>query len=420
MANKKITPQNEKEVGRFKRAMAAIFRIPIEADTGDAIGKVVTFQSEAGQTIDKDTILALSSVWACTRLISETISTLPLTVYERTPNGRQPAVNHPLYKILKLSPNAYSTAQTFIESNIASMLLHGNSWNRIHRFAGEISALEFINPNALTGVKRDSNGNVTAIIYQDKNKDVTLRKEDLFFIPAFSSNGKTGLSTVQHGAKVFGSALAAGESANEHFDNGLMPTTAFSYDKPIAPDQRDNFRSYAAELGGALNAGKSVMLEQGMGVESIGIPPKDSQLLESRLFSVEEICRWFRVDPSMVGHGGKDSNFGTGLEQKDIGFLSYTVNPWLKRIEQRMDKFLLTPEEQTRYYIEFNFEGLLRADSKTRAEFYKTMIQEGVMTRDEVREKENLLKQGGNADKLTVNAATTPLDQVGSGNAGQV
>jgi HK97 family phage portal protein len=409
--------KEQKEIGRFRRGIASLFRLPIESDTGDAIGNVVISSSEAGQTVDKDTILKLSAVWACSRLISETISTLPLQVYERTPNGRRIAIDHPLYRILHLSPNNYSTAQTFIESNAASMLLHGNSWNKIKRQGGRITSLEFINPNQLIGVRRDSNNNVTEIIYREDNTEKSILKKDLFFIPAFTTNGKTGLSTVEYGAKVFGSAQAANESANQHFENGLMPTTAFTYEHKLTDEQRESFRTYAQTIGGALNAGNSVVLEGGMGVESVGINPRDSQLLESRTFSVEEICRWFGVDPSLVGHGGKDSNFGTGLEQKMLGFLTFTLRPWLTRIEQRMNKFLFTPEEQSRFYCQFSVEGLLRSDSKARAEFYKIMVDMGVMTRNEVRMKENLLREEGNADILTVNAATVPLETIGKENS---
>lgn len=411
MADK--TVKNKKEIGKIRKAMAAIFRIPIESDSGDAIGKVILSSSEAGQTVDKDTILSLSAVWACSRIISETISTLPLQIYERTPDGRRVATEHPLYRILHLSPNAYSTAQTFVESNVASMLLHGNAWNRIQRVGNGIVALDFINPNTLVGVNRDSNHNVVSIVYRENNNDVTVLKKDLFFLPAFSTNGKTGLSAVQHGAKVFGSALASSSAANNHFKNGLMPTTAFKFDKTLNEEQREDFRDYVNTQSGALNAGNSIALEAGMEIEGIGINPKDSQLLESRLFSVEEVCRWFGVDPSLVGHGGKDSNFGTGLEQKMLGFLTFTLRPWLTRIEQRINKFLFTPEEQGRYYAQFSVEGLLRADTKSRAEFYRIMVEIGTMTRNEVRMKENLLREEGNADILTVNAATVPLNTLG-------
>lgn len=150
-----------------------------------------------------------------------------------------------------------------------------------------------------------------------------------------------------------------------------------------------------------------------MTAEALGINPKDAQLLESRGFSVEEVCRWYLVDPSMVGHGGKDSNWGTGLEQKMLRFITFTLRPWLRRIEQAINKSLLSPQDQGRYYAEFAIEGLLRGDSAARAALYSVMVNNGIWTRDEVREKENMPRRGGNADVLTVQSAMVPLDNIG-------
>ena len=151
-----------------------------------------------------------------------------------------------------------------------------------------------------------------------------------------------------------------------------------------------------------------------MKAEKIGIPPRDAQLLESRAFSVEEVCRWFKVDPTLVGHGTAVSNWGTGLEQKMIAFLMFTLRPWLTRIEQAINTSLLTTSESTRYYAEFSVEGLLRADSKSRAAFFSTMVNNGIFTRDEVRKLENMPTMGGNAGVLTVQSAMTPLDNIGA------
>jgi HK97 family phage portal protein len=225
-------PDNRKKIGKTKQILAAIFRIPLESDASDAIAKVILSQTQAGQTVDKETVLKLSAVWACTRLISETISTLPLKVYERDGELRRAAYNVPQYRLLHDSPNAYSTSQTWLQANVASMLFHGNAWNHIRRTGSLITSIEFINPNALVGVNRDSNRNIVSIVYRNNNEDITVRMADLLHIPAFTTDGKTGLSAIQHGASVFGSALAASDSANNHFKNGLMPTTAFLYDKP--------------------------------------------------------------------------------------------------------------------------------------------------------------------------------------------
>src|SRR5699024_7375386 len=152
----------------------------------------------------------------------------------------------------------------------------------------------------------------------------------------------------------------------------------------LKKEQRQDFRENFENITGAINAGKPAVLEGGMDAKVLAIPPRDAQLLEPRGFSVEEVCRWFRVDPSLVGHGGKDSNWGTGLEQKFLAFLTLTLRPWLTRIEQGINKRLLSPQDQQRYYAEYSIEGLLRADSAARSAFYSVMVNNGIMTRDEV------------------------------------
>jgi HK97 family phage portal protein len=156
-----------------------------------------------------------------------------------------------------------------------------------------------------------------------------------------------------------------------------------------------------------------------MEVGTIGINPTDAQLLQSRGFSIEEICRWFRVPPWMVGHTEKATSWGTGIEQQMIGFLVFTLGPWLKRIEQSIVKDLLMPAERARYYPKFAVEGLLRADSAARASFYSVMVNNGILTRDEVRELEDRAPMGGNAAVLTVQTALAPLDSLGSNTADQ-
>ena len=156
------------------------------------------------------------------------------------------------------------------------------------------------------------------------------------------------------------------------------------------------------------------MLEGGADVGTIGIKPSDAQLLESRGFSVEWICRWVRVPPWMVGHTEKSSSWGTGIEQQMIGFLTFTLGPWLKRIEQAISKDLLSPADRLRFYPKFAVEGLLRADSAGRASFYGAMVNNGILTRDEVRELEDREPMGGNAAVLTVQSAMTTLDALGA------
>lgn len=404
-----------KKVGRIKAAILEWLGVPIGLTDAAFWSNFST--REAGQDVSESSILKLSAAWSCVRLISETIATLPICLYERGASGRRPAKEHPVYGIIHSRPNADTTAAVFWEAIIASMLLRGNGFAE-RKFIGSTQiGLDFLYPGRMN-IVRDVSGN-RQYRYTDKNgKQRIIPSNRIFRIPGFTLDGDWGLSAIEYGAAVFGSGLAASAAANKTFENGLMPTVAFKLDHVIKKEQREDFRASVTAISGALNAGKSPCLEGGMDAISIGINPKDAQLLESRAFSVEEICRWFRVPPYMVGHSEKSTSWGTGIEQQMIGFLTFTLRPWLTRIEQAINKDLLSPVEQKRFYAEFNFEGLLRADSQSRAEYYAKMTANGMMTRDEVRDKENFAAKGGNADVLTVQSAMVPLDMVGQFKSG--
>ncbi|HEJ4173245.1 TPA: phage portal protein [Pseudomonas aeruginosa] len=371
----------------------------------------------AGQQVNECSILKLSAVWSCTRLIAETISTLPLGLYEKTSTGRNPLPNHPLYDIIHSRPNADSTASVFWEGMVVSMLLRGNGFAEKKFLGGRLVALVFLPPSRLA-ITRGSAGNRIYRFTERNGKQRVIPESSIFRIPGFTTDGDWGLSAIEYGSQVFGSALAAGNAANSTFEKGLAPTVAFTMQRVLNKEQRSEFRESLAEVSGAINAGKSPLLEGGMDAKTIGINPKDAQLLESRAFSVEEVCRWFRVQPFMVGQSEKSTTWGTGLEQQMIGFLTFTILPWLTRIAQSICKDLLSPIDQKTVYAEHSIEGVLRADSAGRAAFLSTMVNNGIMTRDEARAKENLPLKGGNADVLTVQTALIPIDQLGKTPAG--
>ena len=399
-----------KKPGRIKAAVLNWLGVPVGL-TDDAFWSSFG-TTAAGQQVNERSVLQLSAVWACARIIAETISTLPLGLFERAGEGRRSASTHPIYTLVHSRPNAGSSAAVFWEAMIVSMLLRGNAFAEKRMIGGRLVSLEFLAPGRLS-IGKDSKGNRR---YRYTEKDGTQREileAQIFRIPGFTIDGDWGLSVIEYGASVFGSALASNNAANSTFEKGLAPTVAFTMQQVLKKDQREEFRANLRAISGALNAGESPLLEGGMDAKTIGINPKDAQLLESRAFSVEEICRWFRVPPFMVGHSEKSTSWGTGIEQQMIGFLTFTLRPWLTRIEQAINKDLLSPVEQQRYYAEFSIEGLLRADSAGRASYLSTMVNNGLMTRDEGRAKENLPLKGGNADVLTVQTALIPIDQLG-------
>lgn len=366
--------------------------------------------NDAGVEVTPKAVMQLDAAWSCVRLISETIATLPLSMFERTTTGKRLAPQHALHFVIHDQPNSDSTASVFWEAMVASMLLRGAGRAEKLYVGPKLVGLAFLDPNKLV-CNRDAAGRKRFSFPKPNGEMREIPEARIWAIPGFTLDGVNGVSVISYGAKVFGSAIAADKAAAQTFKNGLLQTIYYKMTNFLKPGQREEFKK---NLAGSIERGEAPLLEGGTDAGTLGIKPSDAQLLESRAFSVEAICRWFRVPPWMVGHTEKSTSWGTGIEQQMIGFLTFTLGPWLRRIEQAISKDLLTPAERTRYYPKFAVEGLLRADSAGRAAFYAAMVNNGILTRDEVRELEDREPMGGNAAVLTVQSAMTTLDALGT------
>ena len=366
----------------------------------------------AGEIVTENNVLALSAVWACVNLISGTISSLPLMVYRTSPDGsRSVATNHPLYALLHDSPNFDQTALDFWDFMAASVELWGNAYARINRSAGEVRVLSPILP-ALMSVRKLPNGELQYRWTEDGKANIAPEKE-ILHIRGFGGNPLGGASTLYFGRRVFGLAQAAERSAGAVFQNGLRPSGVLKFENWLTEEQRELAeRKLAAKIGSG-NAGRPIVLEGGTEWQQLTITPEDAQMLESRSFSVEEICRFFGVPPHMVGHTTKTTSWGSGIEQQTLAFQKFTLRRRLKRIEQALMKQLLTPEDRAAgVVIEFNQEGLLRGDTAGRAKFYQQMTAIGAMTINEVRALENYPPvEGGNVPRMQMQ--NVPITEAG-------
>lgn len=403
--------QGKRALGRRVKEMVRGW-LGIGPDDGQSGGGSVIVDAAAGVTVSARKALSLAAVWSCTRLISQTIATLPLGMFERQADGsRKPADDLQIAKLLAIEPNADMSAVVFWESIIGQALLMGNGFGEKKRIGQRVVAIDLLNSERLTW-KRKAGGGYEYRYVEANGKARTLSDADVFHLPGFTMWGKFGMSVIRYGAEVFGSALAGNQAANSTFKNGLQPTTYFKYANFLKKDQRDAFDSKVDRLRGSLNAGKQPLLEGGIDVGEIGINPDDAQLLESRIYSKEEICSWFGVPPSMIGTTDKSSSWASSAEQLNLWFLKYTLRPWLKRIEQAIWSQLLTPAERNRYYAEYQVEGLLRADTAARTAFYASALQNGYINRDTVANLENLPKPVG-GEIYTVQSNLVPVDQLG-------
>lgn len=375
---------------------------------------------EKRSPITPDVALQLGAVWSCVRLLSETIGTLPLGVYRKAADGgRESQTDHGLYDLLHDSPNADQTAAEFWEACIACLSLWGNFYAEIDRGAGDrIVALNFLRPDRMQ-VSRDRNGART-YRYSDPDGRRDYAEADVFHVRGFGLGRDVGLSPISYARKTLGLARDTDTAASSAMRNGTWPGGFLIVPgKPTREQKKDLRETFIDPITGPSGTARAGILEQGMDwKDAQGMPPEDLQLLQARSFAVEEICRWFRVPPFMVGHTEKSSSWGTGLEQQMIGFLTFSLRPYLTRIEQAVKKQLIKPSERKSIYAEFNLDGLMRADSAGRAALYSTFAQNGISTRNEIRARENMPKAEG-GDVLTVQSNLVPLDQLGTAGGDQ-
>lgn len=377
----------------------------------------------AGRDVGPDGAMQLAAWWACVRLIAETVATLPLGVYRRAGDGSKAADSaHPLYALLHDSPNADQTAAEFWEGVVLSLCLFGDAFALKERSGSRLVALTLL--SAAPGdmdVRRDGQGTVRyRFVHQGRRFD--LAEDEVFHVRGFGGGGLRGLSPVAFARQTLGIAEGVAASAGTVFRQGMKSSVFFTTPNGVTlrPDQRADFRkTFIDPYLGAEGASAGV-LEGGFDVKTVSLPPRDAEMILSWKFSVEEICRWLRVPPILIGHAAEGQTmWGSGIEQIMLGWLTLGLRPYLTRIEQAIKKRLIAPAERQAVFAEFNVEGLLRADSAGRAALLSAMGQNGYLTRNEGRALDNRPPLPG-GDVLTVQSNLVPLDMLGKVPAARV
>ncbi|AFM76221.1 TPA: phage portal protein [Escherichia coli] len=403
--------KKNKQPGRVKSALLNWLGVPISLTTG-TFWEEWFGTSSSGKVVTADKAIQLSAVWACVRLLSESISTLPLKIYVRQPDGsRKAATDHPAYSILCRRPNSEMTPSRFMLMVVASICLRGNAFVEKLFIGNKLVSLVPLMPQNMV-VKRLDTGRLEYTYTEDGKKRV-IPEKNLMHIRGFGLDGVCGMMPMMTGRDVIGAAMAVEESAAKIFENGLQSSGFLSADVALDKDQRERLRGYMQAFTGSKNAGKIMVLEGGLKYQNVTMNPEAAQMLESRSFSIEEICRWFRVPPFMVGHTSKQSSWASSLEGMNLQFLTHTLRPLLVNIEQEIGRCLLDSDDEV--FAEFSVEGLLRADSAGRAAYYTSALQNGWMSRNDVRRLENMPPiEGG--DIYTVQLNLTQLKNLESSN----
>lgn len=377
--------------------------------------------SSAGKSVTERSAMQMTAVYSCVRILAEAVAGLPLHFYKYNEDGsKSKAIDMGLYHLLHDEPNPEMSSFVFRETLMTHLLLWGNAYAQIIRNGkGEIIALYPLMPNKMS-VDRDENG-VLYYTYQKsaeegKEKEagtVTLSFRDVLHIPGLGFDGLVGYSPIAMAKNAIGLAIATEEYGAKFFANGAAPSGVLEHPGTIKDPARlrENWNS---TFGGSANSGKVAVLEEGMKYTPISIAPEQAQFLETRKFQINEIARIFRVPPHMVGDLEKSSF--SNIEQQSLEFVKYTLDPWIIRWEQSLNRSLLNPDEKKTYFFKFNVEGLLRGDYQSRMQGYATARQNGWMSANDIRELENLDKipaeEGG--DLYLINGNMLPLNNAGA------
>lgn len=348
--------------------------------------------SGSGVTVTPETAMNVSAVYAAVRILSETVASLPLKVYETRGEERRVA-NHPLNNLLGSSPNGEQTAMEMREFQMTCLGLRGNAYSQIVRNgAGNIVEINPLNA-AFMAVDRNAAGRLV-FDYQETGNSRVYSDRDIWRVAGLSTNGVLGQSPIALAKESIGVSIATESHAARMFSNGAQTSMVLEFDKMLSPEQIENLRTqFAANYSGHKNAHKPMILESGMKASNIGMNADDSQFLQSRKFQISEIARWYRVPLHMLAE--MDNSTFSNIEHQAIEFVVHTIRPWLVRIEQSISRDLLTPAERGRLYASHTVEGLLRGDTKSRYEAYGKAIQDGWMNRNQARKLENMNPEPG-------------------------
>ncbi len=381
---------------RLRLAMNAMFGSvqTVGQNGGWLVRAVAGGKTKSGIAVSEWTALNLPGVWACVTVIADAIAQLPVNVFKRTADGREALPDHPVAKLLNTSPNEDMGAAVLIGAVQMQSLLWGNGYAEIERTVGggPTALLPMLSSNTTVHAVPAAGGRRVFYRTSISGRSYELRPDQVLHIRGQTFDGLVGISPVGMARNAIGMGLAMEEFGAKFFANDAKSGGFLSHPGKLGEKAIRNIASsFTDDQGGIEHAHRVKVLEEGMKYTATTIPPEDAQFLGSREFQIAEIARMYRVPLVLLQSTQGSTVWGTGIEQLLIGFVVWTIAPWLKRWEEELSRKLLTEEErQSGHFIKFNLNALMRGDMTARAQFYKAGITDGWMTRNEAREKEDM------------------------------
>jgi HK97 family phage portal protein len=354
-----------------------------------------------GEPVTVERSLTVPAVLAAFTILCEDTASLPLILYRRLPRGKQRAIDHPYYALLHDAPNPEMTSYVFREILMGHLLGWGNFYGQlIWDTRGVVREIWPLNPASMEIARKD--GERIYLYRNNQGRQIAFTQEQILHVPAFGFDGLRGYSRISLARNAIGLAMATEKYGSRVFQNDARPSVLLKHPAKLGEEAAKALReSWTQTYGGAGNAAKVAVLEEGLDIATIGFPAKDAQFIETQKWTIQQIGRVFgRIPPHMLGDVERSTSWGTGIEQQAIGYVTHTLRPWTVRIDQQLNKDILLEEERGAYFFEHLFDALLRTDIVSRMQAYATAITNGIYTRNEVRERENLLPYEGGDEPL--------------------
>ncbi len=373
---------------------------------GEQYGLPATTLTEGVANIGPDGALQLDAVWACIELRANTIASLPYFAYETKKGEKTLARDSRLYSLLHESPNSRMTPFEFWRAMMMNHDLRGNAYARLERIAGEVVAMWPMPADQVRPFVQDDGS--MAYEYTIDGNIAVLAESSVLHLKNLG-NGTVGLAKLEFMRSTTDEQAKAQAAASKVFGNGGKPTAILMIDSALTPAQREGLRANYGELSSG-SISRLAVLEANMKYQQLSLSPEDQQLLETRRFGVEQICRWFGVPAVLVNHPGV-VQYGNHDIVEGF-FYKLTIRPMVVNIEQATRKRIMTPKQRSNSSAEFSMDALLRGSAAERAELYAKYAQNGIITRAEIRQLEGWPKIEG-TDVLTAQSNLVPLDKLG-------
>ncbi|ASB03444.1 TPA: phage portal protein [Proteus mirabilis] len=383
-------------------------KVITSSELSELIG--LSYDTYSGRKVSTQLAMQLTSVFSCVRVLAESVGMLPCSLYEQLESGNKRATKERLHKLLAVKPNNYMTPQELWELLIACLCLRGNFYAYKVYALGEVVELLPLDPSCVTP-KLNNQWEPEYQVTFPNGKSETLTQQEIWHVRIFTLDGLVGLSPIAYARQAIGLGLATEEHGARLFGNGAVTSGVLQTEQELSDLAFDRLkRDFEENHQGLTNAHKPLILEMGLKWQQISLSAEDAQFLETRKFQLEEICRIFRVPLHMVQN--TDRATFNNIENLGIGFINYSLVPYLIRIEQRINAGLVKASKQGTFYAKFNTGALLRGDMKSRFEAYSTGINWGIYSPNECRELEELNpREGGDIYLTPMNMTTKPETQ---------